>query len=134
MRPRISQNEAAYLVQVLKAQIDELKEKYENLAELERVYSVIIYNLRNRVQGSYEGYRLKANRIVGDGEALSLVRLAEALKEEHPNLRGEKYRLWEAIRTHETLLLKYQAIAEGKPHDGRYKHLSVANIFYPKAQ
>ena len=29
---------------------------------------------------------------------------------------------------------KYRAIAEGQPHDGRYKHLSVEDIFWSETE
>ena len=133
MRPRVSQKEAAYLVQVLQLQIGEMKEKLENVKQLERDYARIIYDLKHRVQRVCDdkGY-FKEHRIVGDREAISLVRLARALKEEHPSLLGEKFLLWDCLSTHEKMLKKYRAIAEGQPHDGRYKHLSVADAVYPK--
>ena len=56
--------------------------------------------------------------------------LYKELKEEHPNLLAEKFRLWECLSTHRILLAKYQSIATGQPHDGRYKRLRFSKAIY----
>jgi len=131
MRPRISQKEAAYLVKVLSLQTEQLEQKVRDIEQLNSDMFRIIYDLKYRVQAVYDdkGYR-KENRIVGDQECIALVRLARALKEEHPNLLGEKFRLWACLSTHKKLLAKYQAIANGETHDGRYKKLRFSKAIY----
>jgi hypothetical protein len=52
MRPRISQQEAAYLVEVLTAQHEEMKQKLSDVEQLERDYALIIYDLKARARGS----------------------------------------------------------------------------------
>lgn len=125
MRPRISRGEAAYLVTVLKGQLEEMKQKLSDVIQLENDYFVLIQNLKNPVQPQYnaEGYRVES-RLIGTQETICYVNLTKQLKEEHPNLLGEKFRLWDCIGTHEVLLEKYLAIANGEPHDGRYKRMA----------
>jgi hypothetical protein len=126
LRPRISQAEAKYLVAVLQSQLEEMREKLCNVEQLERDLTRIIYDLKNPVQPQYDerGYRIE-NRLIGPQETVCYVRIAKQLKEDHPDLLGEKFRLWTCISTHEKLLMKYTAIAEGQPHDGRYKRFST---------
>jgi len=126
MRPRISQKEAVYLVTVLAVQLEELKQKLDDVKQLERDYSRIIFELKHPVQVKYtdEGF-FAGHHIWGDREKIGLVRLAKALKDEHTNLLAEKFRLFDCISTHEVLLKKYKAIANGEPHDGRYKRLAI---------
>ena len=125
MRPRISRKEAAYLTTVLEGQLEEMKQKLTELTQLERDYSRIIFELKNPVQVNYDSKGYFAGHFIwGDREKIALVSLARAIKEVHPNLLVEKFRLWECIHIHETLLQKYKAIANGEPHDGRYKHFS----------
>lgn len=125
MRPRISREEAAYLVQVLSAQIEEMREKLRNVEQLERDYTRIIYDLKNPIQPQYneKGYRIE-NRLIGSQETICYVNIAKELKEEHPNLLGEKFRLWKCLSCHDKLLMKYMAIANGEPHNGRYKRMA----------
>jgi hypothetical protein len=132
MRPRISQKEAAYLVKVLSVQHEQLKQKVSDIEQLDFDYRKMIYDLSHRIQVDYtdKGY-FKGHRIVGDQEALCYVKLIDQLKEEHPNLLAEKFSLWDCLNTHEKLLNKYQAIANGEPHDGRYKKLRFSKVICP---
>lgn len=125
MRPRISQKEAAYIVTVLKAQIEKMREQLRNVEQLDRDYTRVIYDLKHPIQPQYseKGYRIE-NRVIDSQETICYVRIAKALKEEHPDLLAEKFRLWDCLRCHEVLLKKYTAIAEGQPHDGRYKRMA----------
>ena len=50
------------------------------------------------------------------------------LEQEHPNLLGEKSRLWDNITVLEKLLKKYEVIASGEPHDRRYRNLESLSI------
>jgi hypothetical protein len=112
MRPRISQEEAKYLVQVLKLQMQELQQKYLELEQLEAQLNTVVYKLRNpRDQSS--------------NETVCMVKLAKQIQEEHSDFRIERCRISGLIQTHDMLLKKYSAIANGEPHDGRYKHLSL---------
>lgn len=131
MRPRISQGEAAYLVTVLSNQLEEMKQKLCDVEQLERDLTKIIFDLKNPIQPQYdgEGYRLE-NRYISPEETVCYVRIAKQLKEEHPNLLGEKFRLWTCLRCHEVLLKKYTAIAEEQPHDGRYKRMASEKWIY----
>ena len=64
MRPRISQQEAAYLVSVLSLQTEQLEQKVRDIEQLDSDMFRIIYDLQHRVQAVYDdkGYR-KENRI-----------------------------------------------------------------------
>jgi hypothetical protein len=131
MRPRISQKEAAYLVKVLSLQTEQLEQKVSDIEQINSDMFRIICDLKHRVQVVYneKGY-FKDHRIVGDREALNLMHIYKELKAEHPNLLGEKFRLWECLSTHRILLAKYQAIANGEAHDGRYKKLRFSKAIY----
>ena len=96
------------------------------MKELERDMSLCIFNLKHRVQPVYDdaGY-FKEHKILGDQKASALVRISIQLEQEHPNLLGEKSRLWDNITVLEKLLKKYEAIASGEPHDGRYKKFRI---------
>jgi hypothetical protein len=142
MRPRISQKEAAYLCEVLTATKEQLQQRYLDLKELERCMDQIIFDLKHRVQAFcigtndnphyYLGKRIATEyRIIGDREALNIFHIYKELKEEHPHIQAEAFNIYLRIRTHEKLLAKYQAIANGEPHDGRYKHLSTAHAYFP---
>jgi len=134
MRPRISQQEAAYLVMVLQAQIEEIREKLRNVEQVEQELTRLIYDLKHPIQPQYteKGF-FKEHRIIGPQETRCYVKIAQELKAEHPNLLGEKFRLWTSLSCHEKLLAKYQAIAEGKPHNGTYKKLRCSELLYPEA-
>lgn len=94
MRPRISRNEAAYLVQVLESKVAEMEKKMEQVTQLEWDFAKILYDLKHPVQAECTdtGY-FAGHRIVGTEETLQLVRLAKALKEEHPNTLMERVQL-----------------------------------------
>lgn len=137
MRPRISQQEAVYMVSVLTSQLEGIREKLEVVTELERDIRKCIYDLKNRVQIVYDGKGCFAeHRIVGDQEALAIIKTVEALRLEHPNLLGEKFMLWDKISVLTKLVKKYEAIAKGEPHDGRYKKLRIPEYCFniPVAQ
>jgi hypothetical protein len=69
MRPRISREEAVYLVQVLEFQVAEMEEKLEQVTQLERDFAKVIYDLKHPVQAEYTdtGY-FAGHRIVGTEE------------------------------------------------------------------
>lgn len=125
MRPRITRAEAAYLVTVLEPQIESMKTQLENLKQIERDLTLLIYNLKNPVQPEYsETGNYAGNRILGDQELICYVKMAKELKAEHPFILGEKCELYKHICIHEKLLAKYRAIANGEHHQGKYKHFS----------
>jgi hypothetical protein len=134
MRLRISREEAVCLVQVLELQIAEMEEKLAHVTQLERDYARILYDLKHPVQVEYSDTGFFAgHRIVGTEETLQLVRLAKALKEEHPNLMGERFRLWNYLSTNKKLLEKYKAIAEGNTRRGDYKHFN-SHLYFPREE
>lgn len=127
MRPRISQQEAAYLVQVLKVQIEALKQHCLELEQLERDFYEILDKLKHEVYRVYDkDFNCLGTEIRGPQETISLVKLIKALREEHPHITLEKIGAWGSYQHHERLLKKYSAIANGEPHDGRYKRLSLS--------
>jgi hypothetical protein len=142
LRPRISQKEAAYVVSILKAQLENLKKQRANPEELEWNMDRIIYDLSHRVQeigpriGPYSYLTKKHTsteyRIVGDREALDLMHIYKELKAEHPKIRIEILKLFDHLATHDRLIKKYSAIANGEPHDGRYKKMSMVYCLIPK--
>jgi hypothetical protein len=69
-----------------------MKKKARDIEQLDADYSLMIYNLKHRVQVeyNYKGY-FSGHRILGDQEALCLIQLIKQLKQEHPNLLGFVY-------------------------------------------
>lgn len=118
MRPRISQKEAAYLVQLLKATtpfLEQLTQRHEHL-RLE------MYSLKQRVW--IEGYSVFKNEHY------------VAKKQELARLEREASDVSRMINVHKRLVAKYSAIAEGVSHRGTYKHLSLTNssVMFPHAE
>jgi len=103
--------EAAYIFEVLVATREQLKAKQERLKQLDRE----MYFLKKRlwtegITVMREGYQEK--------------------KAELEKLKRESFTIYECLNLHHKLIAKYSAIANGEPHDGRYKHLSVDGEFY----
>jgi len=109
MRPRISQEEAEYIVDVLLATRKQLEEKQERFKQL-RSEMVILRErlLREGYPVIKEGYHEK--------------------KQELEKLKREAFDIYLSLNLHEKLIAKYSAIANGEPHDGRYKHLSLEKL------
>jgi len=112
MRPRISQKEAAYLVEVLKAQELMLRQKQDRLKDLE-----------------FKKYKLE-QRLKREGDIL-VFRELKQVREEHGKLSGEAYAVHLVLQLHQKLIEKYQAIADGRSHKGTYNHLNAMLRWYP---
>ena len=118
MRPRISQREANYLVQLLKVTapyLEQLKQRHENL-RLE------MWSLKQRLRT--EGYTVFKNEHYSEK------------KQELAKLDREASDVLRMIAIHKRLIAKYSAIAEGVSHRGTYKHLSLTSngIMFPHAE
>jgi hypothetical protein len=111
MRPRISQKEAAYLVQLLEESSKQLETKQREIKELD----LEVYRLKKLLY-------TETYNVVKQGYRQKLQRLEKA--------QFADYNLYAHLQLHDILLKKYKAIAEGQPHDGRYKRLSCAGIFW----
>jgi len=114
MRPRISQEEAEYIVDVLVATRKQLEEKQERFKQLRSEMVILRERLwREGYPVIKEGYHEK--------------------KQELEKLKREVYAVYQCLDLHEKLIAKYSAIANGEPHDGRYKHLSLEKlgVLYP---
>lgn len=115
MRPRISQREAEYILEVLIATQGRLKAKQERLKELDKE----VFNLWNRI-------KVKGIILFRDSHF-------KEKKLELEKLKREAFEIYLSLKLHDKLIAKYSAIAKGEPHDGRYKHLSIENvILFPK--
>lgn len=112
MRPRISRKEAQYLLEVLLAQKPSIDAKRLRLEELR--LDLIILRKRFLREG-YSGFKEY-----------------KPAKQEYQQLFQMHTELFQCVALHDKLIQKYQAIANGEPHDGRYKHLSVRDAWYPK--
>lgn len=121
------------MVEVLTSQVEELEQKLGDIQQLDRDITHMLYDLKHPVQILYGdvGY-FAGHKIVGTQETLCYIQIVKQLKEEHPNLLAEKFRLWDCLSTHQKLIKKYQAIAEGVTHRGTYKHLNSVIRVYPK--
>lgn len=119
LRPRISQKEAAYLCTILKSELVKLKEKYAEYEMLKSEMLMAKIEIKNRYRGNYE--------------MLAVIEYYKQVKDALSEGEHESYRLWKTIDSHTKLLSKYSAIAEGEPHDGRYKRLSCADVRFPEA-
>jgi hypothetical protein len=114
-RPRISRREAAYIVEVLQATQIMLQAKRERL---EWLRSEVAELHKRRVYDAYgamkEGYTAK--------------------KQELARLECEATDLSWSLNLHYRMTQKYTAIANGEPHDGRYKHLSLtkSSVMFPR--
>jgi hypothetical protein len=115
LRPRISQREAEYILEVLIATQGRLKAKQERLKELDKE----VFNLWNRI-------KVKGIILFRDSHF-------KEKKLELEKLKREAFEIYLSLKLHDKLIAKYSAIAKGEPHDGRYKHLSIENvILFPK--
>lgn len=118
MRPRISQQEAAYLVEVLTAQVAELKEKLTHYEKTKIEYANLIRELRVGYMGTFE--------------KVEKVKQAQAMKNEIEVMQWKRFSISSIISTHEKLIEKYRNIAEGSSHRGTYKHLNHITNYYEK--
>ena len=110
MRPRISQREAKYILEVLKKQLAEL--------ELED-------KLREALETDLFRLRLKLNDFYcGTLEKVAQVETYKEIKEEIERLEKRKFKLWIVIADHKRLIEKYHAIAEGNRRRGDYKRFN----------
>jgi hypothetical protein len=110
MRPRISQEEAAYIVEILTAQVAELKEKLRHYEKTKIEYANLIRELRVGFMGTFE--------------KVEKVKQAQAMKNEIEVMQWKRFSISSVISTHEKLIEKYRNIAEGNSHRGTYKHLN----------
>jgi hypothetical protein len=118
MRPRISQQEAAYIAEVLTAQVAELKEKLAHYEKTKIEYVKLIRELRVGYMGTFE--------------KVEKVKQAQAMKNEIEVMQWRRFSISSVISTHEKLIEKYRNIAEGNSHRGTYKHLNRTARYYEK--
>ncbi len=111
MRPRISQDEAQYIVSLLDVSSYVLTEKEKEINRL----SVEVKQLRDMI-------------LLDTYKASQVFKIREK-KERLKKLEILKFNLYSNIELHIKLREKYLAIAENKPHDGRYKSLSTKKRF-----
>ncbi len=113
MRPRISRKEAQYIVDVLKQNTAQLQQKRLEIQDLESEVAMLKDIIFVQPYNACKlGLREKQDR------------LAE--------IKQLTYDIYIHLQHHAHLIAKYQAIADGLPHDGRYKKLSVCDDFWQK--
>ena len=110
MRPRISQLEAQFILETLltrKEEIQALVTRREQLShEVYRLRQELFYDPMVALR---EGYREK--------------------KEELEKLESETMRIHFMLKTYDSLIAKYQLLAEGSKHKGRYKHEATQHLW-----
>lgn len=104
VRTRISQKEAAYIVQILEANIKNLQEQYDHL---EKLKAEVFTLKRALMKGDYGTF------LAGKDKR------AELEQKKH-----QAYLLYQTLHSHQVLLKKYKAIADGERKPGCYKHLN----------
>ena len=109
-RPRISQNEAAYLVAILKKQRIKLIEERQLLKDLEIEFTRLKFRLKD--------WRCHSYQKVAEVEAY------QEVKAELSRLEDRSFKVFQCLQIHNRLIEKYTAIAEGNSKRGDYKHFN----------
>ena len=111
MRPRITKQEAAYIVEVLKANLEKITEKKQELRKLRGEVALLSMQIQSGNWIPKTVFERRDKRLLLEQKEKACFNLSIH------------------IDAHEKLLKKYEAIAEGTTHRGTYKHFSTVNDF-----
>ena len=94
MRPRISQKEAAYIVEILTAQTSKLKAKDERLEMLRTEFVLAKHELQNRFRSNYE--------------IVAVIKYYYQVKAELEKIEWHCFSLYSVLSVHQKLINKYR--------------------------